>query len=233
MSKQEVSKIADTQYGGTLGGIARDINATVEHFTHAPLPKSETAKKDIAAILDPHTASADGKSYDVSSTAAKPAVPPPAAMAASLFGTPKAGPGMAAQVPALPPSFTVPEPEPAPFVAPEPAPFVTPPPPTAPPPYRRPFAGPPPLVKPAANPAASPPVDGESDQAHFSQVFEDYLALRQRCGESVVGLSLDKFAAKLQSNRDQLISKHGCKSAHFTVYEKDGKAAIRAVPVRG
>jgi hypothetical protein len=63
-------------------------------------------------------------------------------------------------------------------------------------------------------------------------VFEEYLALRQKCGESVVGLSLEKFVAKLQSNRDQLTSKHGCKTAHFTVYEKDGKAAIRAVPVR-
>jgi hypothetical protein len=64
-------------------------------------------------------------------------------------------------------------------------------------------------------------------------VFEDYLALRQRCGESIVGLSLEKFVAKLQSNRQQLVAKHGCKSAQFTVYEKDGKAAIRAVPVRG
>jgi hypothetical protein len=47
-----------------------------------------------------------------------------------------------------------------------------------------------------------------------------------------VGLSLEKFVAKLQSNREQLVAKHGCKSAQFTVYEKDGKAAIRAVPVR-
>jgi hypothetical protein len=63
-------------------------------------------------------------------------------------------------------------------------------------------------------------------------VFEEYLALRQRCGESIVGLSLEKFSAKLQSNREQLIAKYSCKSAEFTVYEKDGKAAIRAVPVR-
>jgi hypothetical protein len=74
--------------------------------------------------------------------------------------------------------------------------------------------------------------NGDPDQAHFTQVFEDYLALRQKCGESIVGLSLEKFAAKLQSNRQQLVAKHGCKSAQFTVYEKDGKAAIRAVPVR-
>ncbi len=224
MAKQQATKIEDTKYGGTLGGIARDINATVEHFTHAPLPKSETAKKDIASILDPHTASADGRSFDVSSSApAKPAVPPPAAMAATLFGTPKAAPGMASQPPAVPPAF--PE-EPAPSLsAPEPAPFVAP---AAP---IRIGAPPLPPVRVPSRPAATPS-DQDPDQAHFSQVFEDYLALRQKCGESVVGLSLDKFVAKLQSNRDQLISKHGCKSAQFTVYEKDGKAAIRAIPVR-
>jgi hypothetical protein len=63
-------------------------------------------------------------------------------------------------------------------------------------------------------------------------VFEEYLAVRQKCGESIAGLSLDKFVAKLQSNRQQLIDKYHCKTAHFTVYEKDGKAGIRAVPVR-
>jgi hypothetical protein len=64
-------------------------------------------------------------------------------------------------------------------------------------------------------------------------VFQEYLAVRQRCGESIAGLSLEKFIAKLQSNREQLVAKYHCKTAHFTVYEKDGKAGIRAVPVRG
>jgi hypothetical protein len=236
MSKQELQKIDDTKYGGKLGGIARDINATIEHFTHAPLPKSETAKKDISAILDPKAASADGKSFDVSSMAAsKPAVPAPAAMAASLFGTPRSPPGLGGQPPAVPaPVNAAP---PAPFAAPESAPFVTPPPPSrpaVPPPPLRGSAPPLPSVTPKPVPVTASPADGaeDLDRAHFSQVFEEYLALRQKCGESVVGLSLDKFVAKLQSNRDQLISKHGCRTARFTVYEKDGKAAIRALPVR-
>jgi hypothetical protein len=232
MAKRELSKIDDTKYGGKLGGIARDINATVEHFTHAPLPKSETAKKDISAILDPRGASADGKSYDVSSLAAsKPAVLPPAAMAASLFGTPRSAPGLPAQPPAIPPSLAASEP--TPFTAPDSAPLLASPQSSVPPPPTRGSTPPPPLAAKPAKLAASPPNGAEDpDHAHFSQVFEEYLALRQKCGESVVGLSLEKFAAKLQSNRDQLISKHGCKTAHFTVYEKEGKAAIRAVPVR-
>jgi len=72
----------------------------------------------------------------------------------------------------------------------------------------------------------------EADLAHFRQVFDEYVGLRQKCGESVAGLSPEKFTAKLQSNREQLVSKHGCRTARFTVYEKDGKAAIRAVPVK-
>ncbi len=232
LAKQELQKIDDTKYGGKLGGIARDINAAIEHFTHAPLPKSETARKDISSILDPKTASADGKSFDVSGSAApvKAAVPPPAAMAASLFGTPRSAPGLGGGPPAVPVA-----PPPAPFTAPaEPAPFLAPSPPQPLPP--RPL--PPPLAKPAKAPAppapSATPANGseDSDQAHFSQVFEAYVALRQKCGESIVGLSLEKFVAKLKSNRQQIIAKHNCKTAQFTVYEKDGKAALRAVPVR-
>jgi hypothetical protein len=72
----------------------------------------------------------------------------------------------------------------------------------------------------------------DPDEAHFNQVFEEYRAVRQNCGESLAGLSLEKFVAKLRSNRDQLVAKYQCRTAHFSVYEKDGKAAIRALPVR-
>jgi hypothetical protein len=235
LARQERQKIDDAKYGGWLGGIARDINASIEHFTHAPLPKSDTAKKDIAAILDPQASSADVKSFDVSTVAsAKAAPPPPAAMAASLFGTPRSAPSLASSPPALP-SFP-PPPPPSPFATPsEPAPFVAPPParPAAMPPAPS-KALPPPILKPAGAEATTSPsaVAGDPDHAHFSQVFDAYVALRQKLGESIVGLSLEKFAAKLQSNRQQIVSKHNCRTAHFTVYEKDGKAAIRAVPVR-
>ena len=232
MAKQELLKIDDTKYGGKLGGIARDINATVEHFTHAPIPKSETAKKDISAILDPKAAaSADGKSFDVSQAApAKPAVLAPAAMAASLFGTPKAAPGLGGTASPPPPPPSVPSPTPFTVPAPSLAPLV--PAPAARPP-QLPGAQPPNLPPPASRrgqQATAGP--DEEDQAHFKQVYDEYVELRLKCGESIAGLSLDKFTAKLHSNREQLISKHGCRTARFNVYEKDGKAAIRAVPVK-
>jgi len=45
-------------------------------------------------------------------------------------------------------------------------------------------------------------------------------------------VAADKFFAKLRSNREQLIAKYNCRSARFSVYVKDGKAAIKATPVR-
>jgi hypothetical protein len=225
MAKQELYKLDDTKYGGKLGGIARDINATVEHFTHAPLPKSETAKKDISAILDAKAAaSAEGRSFDVSQGPPSPpkaAVPPPAAMAASLFGVPKAAPPVAGGAPPPPPSTT-----PPPYAVPSPslAPLV----PSAP---SRPAGLPPAPTPSAARPSSTREPDA-ADFTHFRQVFDEYVELRQKCGESIAGLSMDKFTAKLVSNREQLVAKHGCRTARFTVYEKDGKAAIRAMPVK-
>jgi hypothetical protein len=223
MSKQELSKLDDRKYGGVLGGIARDINATVEACTRAPSPTSG-AKKNIAAILDPHLTSADARAYDVSvNVTTPPVVPPPAAMAASLFGTPRTPPstGQAAAPP--PPSLAAPPP--APFIAPDSAPTHAP---AQPSPAQTQFYG---SAAEIPRPSGSSAAGDERDRAHFHRVFEEYLALRRKCGEPTAGLALEKFVAKLESNRAQLVAKHGCKTAHFTVYEKDGKAAIRAVPV--
>ncbi|RMH42539.1 MAG: hypothetical protein D6689_07865 [Deltaproteobacteria bacterium] len=115
--------------------------------------------------------------------------------------------------------------------------------------------GSPPPPAPPAPPAASPP-RGPSDfdaptvvadpQRHllersaseggddgaFRKVFDEFRALKEQCGESVASLTYEKFAAKLRKNRDALIAKHGCKSVRFQVYIKDGKAALKATPVK-
>ena len=72
----------------------------------------------------------------------------------------------------------------------------------------------------------------DSEEAHVRQVFAEYIATRESCGESVANLTLDKFRAKLDANREQLIAKYNCRSARFSVYVKDGKAALKATPVR-
>jgi hypothetical protein len=72
----------------------------------------------------------------------------------------------------------------------------------------------------------------DSEGAYFREVFEDFLELKRKCGEPLENLTFDKFAAKLRANRDQLIAKYNCKSVKFQVYVKDGKAALKATPVK-
>lgn len=76
--------------------------------------------------------------------------------------------------------------------------------------------------------SASADADGDG----FRQVFEDFVALKKKCGESTSSLTLEKFSRKLKKNRDTLIAKHNCKTVRFQVYEKNGKAALKATPVK-
>ena len=70
------------------------------------------------------------------------------------------------------------------------------------------------------------------DEVHFQDVFHEFLAVRERCGEGGDGLTFEKFAGKLRKNRDQLVQKYGCRTVRFQVYVKDGRAALKATPVR-
>ncbi len=81
--------------------------------------------------------------------------------------------------------------------------------------------------RPQPLPKAVPP-----DEVHFQDVFHEFLAVRERCGESGDALTFEKFAGKLRKNRDQLVQKYGCRTVRFQVYVKDGRAALKATPVR-
>ena len=70
------------------------------------------------------------------------------------------------------------------------------------------------------------------DEKQFRSIYDEFLTLKKKCGEPVDNLTYDRFLAKLRSNRDALIAKHGCKAVKFQVYVKDGKAALKASPIR-
>ena len=55
---------------------------------------------------------------------------------------------------------------------------------------------------------------------------------KKQCNESIVGLTLDKFLQKLRDNKATLVAKHNCRTVRFSVYVKDGKAALKATPIR-
>ncbi len=77
--------------------------------------------------------------------------------------------------------------------------------------------------------AASPDDD---EATHFREVFDQFLAMKRQCGESTAGLTFEKFQQTLRRNRDQIVSRHGARKVRFTVYTKNGKAALKATPIK-
>lgn len=76
---------------------------------------------------------------------------------------------------------------------------------------------------------ASRPVD---ELAEWKLVYEDFLKTKKQCGEPTESLTFDKFKGTLERNKAALVARHNCSAVKFTVYVKDGKAALRASPVK-
>ena len=101
-------------------------------------------------------------------------------------------------------------------------------------------AVPAPLKPPVPAPKPAPlPLQGSNDNAdtaeqanHYREVYRQYLSVRKDCGESTDGLSFEKFELTLNKTRDQVMQKHPVKDVRFTVYVKEGKAALKAAPVK-
>jgi hypothetical protein len=75
------------------------------------------------------------------------------------------------------------------------------------------------------------PEEGDPDEAHFQETFERFLELRQQTGEPG-NVSYERFAVKLRRNREDLMARHNAKGVRFSVYLKDGRAAIKASALR-
>ena len=66
----------------------------------------------------------------------------------------------------------------------------------------------------------------------LTAVYHEFLQARLRCGEKVENLSQDRFVEKLRGNREKLIAQTGCRDVRFNVVVKDGKASIKASPIK-
>ncbi|NUP07915.1 MAG: hypothetical protein HOW73_17860 [Polyangiaceae bacterium] len=112
------------------------------------------------------------------------------------------------------------------------------------PPPRGPGRPPPPAPKraeeaevaPASQPVSAPtgtaPPSPTEELADWKVVYEEFLKTKKQCGESVDGLTFERFKGTLERNKAALLSRHNCSGVKFTVYVKDGKAALRASPVK-
>jgi hypothetical protein len=101
----------------------------------------------------------------------------------------------------------------------------------APSPAAIPVAQAPALLQAAAQAAGPAGVEVDED-VHWQQVFQDFLRTRASCGEPTEGLTYDKFRLKLEGNKSALVAKYGCRTVKFQVYVKEGKAALKATPVK-
>ncbi len=253
----DIHKIDDHKYRAKYGGLARDVNAAVERFTHAPGARSEMAGKDLNAILGP----SGGSTFDLPS-------------AGSAFSGSTPAPAFAPPVaPAFnpPPAPGFPPPPPPGGFAPPPLPSFSPPPapsfsaPSLPQPFSAAGLGSssspslplPSSIKPApwAQQLPADAIDDgnadanrqmpegeatrvvpydlqEEEDAHFRHVFDDFVETKRSCGEPTAGLTQAKFLQKLRDNKSALVAKHACRTVRFSVYVKDGKAALRATPIR-
>ena len=107
---------------------------------------------------------------------------------------------------------------------------------------------PPPPRRPPPSPAAAPqdmpqvaeasfaaalPMDDAFDEVEdWRKVYEEFVSVKRQCGEPTAPLTFEKFKGTLQRNKDALVARHSCNRVKFTVYVKEGKAALKASPVK-
>lgn len=87
-----------------------------------------------------------------------------------------------------------------------------------------------PLPKVQSVPSVAPA--GDPEERHFQDIFREFVSTREKCGEPADGLTFEKFKGKLLKNKEQLVAKYQCRSVRFQVYVKEGKAALKATPVK-
>jgi hypothetical protein len=74
--------------------------------------------------------------------------------------------------------------------------------------------------------------EGTDELAEWRHVYEEFLAVKRECGEPTANLAFEKFKGTLERNKAALVQRHGAVRVKFTVYVKDGKAALKASPVK-
>lgn len=242
LAKGEKERLGEDEHGGKFGSIARSVNIHIDKLGRdaksartnldsllGPAPEGSLGTIDLLAGALPPTrpggpapsAPPPPSDFKFSDPGRAIATPPPMAGARpappSAPSTLSARPGTPPPVPATPPRGT-----------------------PVPPPHARPE--PPPLAIPDAPPKDAFGLDddilGKAEEPtamvdpHFKSVYDQFLAVKQSCNEPTSGLTYQKFSEKLIKNRDDLMAKTGCKEVRFTVYVKDGKAALKATPVK-
>ena len=234
LAKGDTERLGEDSHGGKFGSIARSVNIHVDKLGR----DARSARKDLDQLLGPAPERGLGGMGTIDLLATPlpsvrpggpaPAVPPPP----SEFRFNDSGSQPSYKTPppraGTPPPFRAVAPPP---VAAAPSPFAPAPAPAL-PPSQRPFGPPAPInLDDDILGRGSSELDPGSDP-YFKQVFDQFVSMKRSCNEPIAGLVYERFAEKLVKNRDDLMMKTGCRAVRFTVYVKDGKAALKATPVK-
>lgn len=82
-------------------------------------------------------------------------------------------------------------------------------------------------------PRFSPPAAAEPERdAYYREVFDQFVQTKKACGENLDGFTFDRFARKLEQNTKTLSKGDASVEVKFTVYVKNGAAALKAKVVK-
>jgi len=89
-----------------------------------------------------------------------------------------------------------------------------------------------PTRRPAAGARPARPVQGGADRGKLEKTYQTFLAARKKTGESTSNMSYNKVMQQFEKKIPDFKKRHGCRDVQFKVVIKDGKAKIKAVPVK-
>ncbi len=80
--------------------------------------------------------------------------------------------------------------------------------------------------------AAASPRTAKRTASEAPDLFADYRAARERCGQSVERMDRARLDEQIARQREAIRAKTGCKDVQFRVVVEDGRAKLKAKPVR-
>jgi hypothetical protein len=236
LAQGKIDVLSPSAFRGAYKKIAADLNDGMEKI--AAKGGAPRRAADLEQVLGPIPAQPSMSAFSVPGGPG-PAAPPPEPPSRSFPRPPGAAPRLRSSgtsgtmgAVAPPEGDAVDMSESAAATAPAAGPKPPPAPPKRPPPAVQPSSAIalPQVPEPAA--AAAAGGDEFDELADWRRVYEEFLALKRQCGEDTSTLTFEKFKGTLQRNKDALVQRHNCTRVKFTVYEKEGKAALKASPVK-
>jgi hypothetical protein len=73
---------------------------------------------------------------------------------------------------------------------------------------------------------------GDDRESYYRKIFDEFVETKVACGEGIEGFTYEKFAKKLRKQSESLLGREDVADVQFSVYVKDGKAALRAKVIK-